>query len=231
MHSQYRHATLIIVPPPALVSHWISEVQKIAGNALVLDSFATRKPGSFGRLPQVPQWKWSSVARGVVRTGLLSLSRLAMHCSQVERMENSYGTSLWVAEDPNISATSIQIALSVIHCLMPFSWKSIFPILPRKANDKRRCAFDWSNSSLAWGSTCFTCTESNHCNQAARMKNLLVKFNPEFCWMEASTLSTSLLVFPQTRCMPWRGSETMLAAGPVSKSQTSPNLSQQVIWF
>jgi hypothetical protein len=48
MHSQYRHATLIIIPSPALVSQWLSEVQKIAGNTLVVDSFATRKPHLFG---------------------------------------------------------------------------------------------------------------------------------------------------------------------------------------
>ena len=50
--------------------------------------------------------------------GLLSLNRLSMHCAQQSDMPNSYGTTLRV-DDPDVPATSIRIALSVIHCLMP----------------------------------------------------------------------------------------------------------------
>jgi hypothetical protein len=50
--------------------------------------------------------------------GLLSINRLSMHCSQLSVLENSYATTVQI-ENPNIPATSIRIALSVIHCLMP----------------------------------------------------------------------------------------------------------------
>lgn len=51
--------------------------------------------------------------------GLLSVNQLAMHCSQHEHMENSYGFSLSTRNEPCISATSWRIALNVLHCLMP----------------------------------------------------------------------------------------------------------------
>ena len=50
--------------------------------------------------------------------GLLSINRLLMECSQYTKLQNSYGTSVEIS-NPNIPATSIRIALSVIHCLMP----------------------------------------------------------------------------------------------------------------
>lgn len=54
--------------------------------------------------------------------GLLSVNRLAMYCSQQDTMEQqSFGTSLSFPQNnsSSIPATSIRIALSVIHCLMP----------------------------------------------------------------------------------------------------------------
>ena len=49
---------------------------------------------------------------------LLSLNRLSMHCALKPEIGNSYGTTLR-ANNPNIPATSIRIALTVIHSLMP----------------------------------------------------------------------------------------------------------------
>jgi hypothetical protein len=55
-----------------------------------------------------------------VMYGLLSVNQLAMHCSQQpSSMDNSYGFSVRTRSEPAIPATSIRIALNVIHCLMP----------------------------------------------------------------------------------------------------------------
>eukprot|EP00934_Nitzschia_sp_Nitz4_P006504 Nitzschia sp. Nitz4//scaffold166_size90379//36569//37831//NITZ4_005056-RA/size90379-processed-gene-0.57-mRNA-1//-1//CDS//3329538193//6494//frame0 len=53
--------------------------------------------------------------------GLLSVHRLAMHCSQEDYIEDSFGTTLLLpgCKVPAVPATSIRIALSVLHCLMP----------------------------------------------------------------------------------------------------------------
>ena len=51
--------------------------------------------------------------------GILSLNRLSMHSAQEQSIENSYGTSVRVSNQPDIPATSIRIALSVINCLLP----------------------------------------------------------------------------------------------------------------
>jgi hypothetical protein len=52
--------------------------------------------------------------------GLFSLNRLAMDCAtqEPESIQNSHGTTLIVAK-PSIPATSLRIALTITHCLMP----------------------------------------------------------------------------------------------------------------
>jgi hypothetical protein len=52
--------------------------------------------------------------------GLLSLNRLAMDCAtQESSIDNSHGTTLLLPKQPSIPATSLRIALTVTHCLMP----------------------------------------------------------------------------------------------------------------
>jgi hypothetical protein len=54
--------------------------------------------------------------------GLLSLNRLAMDCATQDEsssIDNSYGTTLLVPKRPSIPATSLRIALTITHCLMP----------------------------------------------------------------------------------------------------------------
>jgi hypothetical protein len=51
--------------------------------------------------------------------GILSLNRLSMHCSQEPILENNFGMSVQTGDEPEIQATSIRVALSIIHCLMP----------------------------------------------------------------------------------------------------------------
>lgn len=51
--------------------------------------------------------------------GLISANELAMHCCEVDRLENSHGMTIALDEKPDIPATSLRIVLSLLHCVMP----------------------------------------------------------------------------------------------------------------
>jgi hypothetical protein len=67
----------------------------------------------------VPYHEHHAQAWREVVYGLLSLNRLAMDCATQESIENSHGTTLLLPKEPSIPATSLRIALTITHCLMP----------------------------------------------------------------------------------------------------------------